>query len=85
MSYHVECRCGEIFEPDLVDVAREDGGVRRQFACPSCGRVYPVADITAHGVALMEELQDVELRSSDAERTIATIREELKGEVTRAI
>lgn len=49
-GYRLRCEdCGKRFRPNLEDVPLPRGRFRREFHCPHCGRVYPVAVIDSDG------------------------------------
>lgn len=49
-GYRLRCdSCQKRFKPNLEDVPLREGLTRREFHCPHCGRVYPVAVIDADG------------------------------------
>lgn len=75
--------CGRAFRPDLEDDSLPDGGALRRFACPHCGHQYFVARISARGVALTKEIQELNLRSRGASKTLKWLRSELRKEVNR--
>jgi len=76
-------RCGRAFQPRLEDEPLNDGSVKRLFRCTRCGWEHPVARISAYGLKLTEELQNVVVSAPDAKKTIARLRKQLKKEVTR--
>ena len=76
-------KCGRSFKPELVDDQLPDGGALRRFACPHCGVQYFVARISARGVALTREIQELNLRSRGASKTLKWLRNELRKEVNR--
>lgn len=78
--------CRRRFNPQLIDKRDPDseGGVLRMFQCPRCGAEYMVARITARGMSLMQEIQDVVVSAPGARRTIQKLQRQLKSEVKRA-
>lgn len=49
-GYRIRCdSCQKRFKPNLRDVPLERGMTRREFQCPHCGALYPVAVIDTDG------------------------------------
>ncbi len=71
----------------------EDGGEEHFFSCPSCGREYLMAHITARGVELRKRMAEVreQLQTAVGEERVKLLRQfdqlqwELEPEVTREV
>jgi len=81
--------CRASFTPAFDDRPLRGGGKERRFRCPYCLRWYIVAVFTPLAVKIGQEIQQVEaaIRRNPADAALrtrlATLREQLRPEVTR--
>lgn len=75
--------CRRRFRQNLEDRPWPGGGVMRMFQCSRCGQEYYVARISARGVAISREIQDLDVTHPKFKQRLHRLQKLLKPEVTR--
>lgn len=75
-------QCDKKFGPTVKVDKREDGGERWWFQCLHCGHRTEVADITAEGVQIREQLERLK-RSRGPAAAIARLQKAMAAEVSK--
>lgn len=60
MSNTMRCTaCGKIADANVGERAADSGGLQVYLACGNCGAEYPAAEISAKGVRLQAQLEEL--------------------------
>lgn len=51
-------RCSKKFEPVVKEKPVKGGGAQMFIKCPRCRKQYPIANITAEGIKIRQEMQN---------------------------
>ena len=73
--------CKKRFTIELKERPLPGGGAQQRFRCPHCGKYYLVANISAEGIKIRQQLRVVEaqLASKPGDEALAVELQRLKG------
>ena len=88
---NVKCDgCNKQFAIELRERPLPGGGAQQRFRCPHCGKYYVVANISALGVKIRQQLKVVEAQLLEKpgdealQAELQRLKQELAPEVTKA-
>lgn len=76
--------CQKRFAIELKERPLPGGGAQQRFKCPHCGKVYNVANISAEGIKIRQQLRAVEAQLASKPGDEALVAEAVRLKVLMA-